>query len=210
MNLALRHRFTASQLALLLSALLAVPSAHAAAKQMQARIAKINDGDTITVIDMAQKRHIVQLDGIDAPELGQPYGEASKKHLERRLTRKNVVVIWNKTTGEGAKLGKVLLNNGDINQLQVRTGSAWATGEISVNFSGSDKARYAAAQNVAKEKSLGLWRAGNAVAPWDWRKQNQAKSAAATAAEQEAKGIKDDDPPPDNTPVETHVMPQKE
>jgi endonuclease YncB( thermonuclease family) len=207
MNLALRQCCNAIPLALFVLVLFAPPTSHAAARQMQARIAKINDGDTITVIDMAQKRHVVQLDGIDAPELGQPYGEAAKKHLERRLVKKNVVIIWNKTTSEGAKLGKVLLNNGDINQLQIRTGSAWATGEISVNFSGNDKARYAAAQNVAKEKSLGLWRAGNAIAPWDWRKQNQAKTAAATALEQ---ATKKPEPPPDNTPVETHMTPKQE
>ncbi len=179
-------------------------ASHAApAKQMQARIALVNDGDTITVIDMAQKRHIIQMDGIDAPELEQPYGQASKKHLERRLLKKNVVIIWNKTTAEGVKIGKVLLNNGDINQLQIRTGSAWATGAITVNFSGSDKARYAAAQNLAKEKSMGLWRAGNAIPPWDWRKDHQAKPAAAPAKKDEA-------PPPDNTPLETHTMPQKQ
>ncbi len=201
----LRHCFNALSLAALV--LIATPDSHAApAKQMQARIAAINDGDTLTVIDFSQKRHIIQMDGVDAPELGQPYGEASKKHLERRLFKKNVVIMWNRTTKEGAKLGKVLLNNGDVNQLQIRTGSAWASGEITVNYSGNDKARYAAAQAVAKEKGLGLWRTANPVAPWDWRQQNQAKTAAATAAEQEAK---EQAPPPDNTPVETHTTPKK-
>lgn len=200
----LRHVLTV--LPLTAVALFTIPDTHAApSKQMQARIAAINDGDTITVIDFSQKRHIVQMDGVDAPELGQPYGEASKKHLERRLIKKNVVIMWNRTTKEGAKLGKVLLNNGDVNQLQIRTGSAWATGEITVNHSGNDKARYAAAQTVAKEKGLGLWRAGNAVAPWDWRQQNQAKTAAAAAAEQEAK----EQAPPDNTPVETYATPKQ-
>lgn len=201
----LRHVLTL--LSLTAVALFAIPDTHAApSKQMQARIATINDGDTITVIDFSQKRHIVQMDGVDAPELGQPYGEASKKHLERRLIKKNVVIMWNRTTKEGAKLGKVLLNNGDVNQLQIRTGSAWATGEITVNYSGNDKARYAGAQAVAKEKGLGLWRAGNAVAPWDWRQQNQAKTAAAAAAEQETK----EQAPADNTPVETHATPKKD
>ncbi len=165
--------------ALLCGALCVLGSAHAALpeppKQMQVRVIGVNDGDTLTVVDSKQKTYIVQLDGIDAPEAGQPYGEASKKHLERRILKKNVVLMWHKTGKDGALIAKVLLNNGDINQLQLRTGSAWATSTLSVNVSGNDTGRYTSAQAHAKEKSLGLWRDENAIAPWDWRKQHEAK-----------------------------------
>lgn len=144
-------------------------------KQLQVRVIGVNDGDTLTVKDSKQQSYTVQLDGIDAPESGQPYGEASKKHLERRILKKNVVLMWHKTSKEGALIAKVLLNNGDINQLQLRTGSAWTTKNISVNTSGSDAGRYASAQAHAKEKNLGLWRDQNAIPPWDWRKQHQVK-----------------------------------
>jgi len=154
-------------------------NAHAAlpepAKQMQVRVVEVNDGDTLTVMDSKQKTYTVQLDGIDAPEAGQPYGEASKKHLERRILKKNVVLMWHKTGKDGALIAKVLLNNGDINLLQLRTGSAWMTNALTVNISGSDSGRYASAQAHAKEKSLGLWRDDRAMSPWDWRKQHEAK-----------------------------------
>lgn len=143
-------------------------------KQMQVRVIDINDGDTITVMDSKQKSYTVQLDGIDAPETGQPYGEASKKHLERRILKKNVVLMWHKTK-DGALIAKVLLNNGDINLLQLRTGSAWLTKNITVNIGGSDTGRYASAQAHAKEKQLGLWRDENAISPWDWRAQHEVK-----------------------------------
>ncbi|MBI3776367.1 MAG: thermonuclease family protein [Gammaproteobacteria bacterium] len=145
------------------------------AKQMQVRVINVNDGDTLTVMDSKQKTYIVQLDGIDAPEAAQPYGEASKKHLERRILKKNVVLMWHKSSKDGALIAKVLLNNGDINQLQLRTGSAWMTNSLTVNLSGSDSGRYASAQAHAKEKQLGLWRDERAISPWDWRKQHEVK-----------------------------------
>jgi len=164
---------------LLWVALGAFGSAHATLpeppKQMQVRVVGVNDGDTLTVMDSKQKTYTVQLDGIDAPEAAQPYGEASKKHLERRILRKNVVLMWHKTSKDGALIAKVLLNNGDINLLQLRTGSAWQTKNITVDTSGSDSGRYASAQGHAKEKQLGLWRDENAIPPWDWRKQHEVK-----------------------------------
>ena len=158
---------------------LGVSTAHAVLpeppKQMQVRVIHVNDGDTFSVMDTKQKSYTVQLDGIDAPEPGQPYGEAAKKHLERRILKKNVVLMWHKTSKEGALIAKVLLNNGDINLLQLRTGSAWATKNITVNVGGTDTNRYASAQAHAKEKQLGLWREENAIPPWDWRKQHEVK-----------------------------------
>lgn len=144
-------------------------------KQMQVRVTGIQDGDTLFVMDSKQKSYTVQLDGIDAPESGQPYSEASKKHLERRILKKNVVLMWHKTSKEGALIAKVLFNNGDINLLQLRTGSAWMSKNITVNIGGSDTGRYASAQAHAKEKQLGLWRDENAISPWEWRKQHEAK-----------------------------------
>jgi endonuclease YncB( thermonuclease family) len=144
-------------------------------KQMQVRVVAIQDGDTIVATDTQQRKYTIQLDGIDAPELAQPYGEASKLHLERRILRKTVVLMWHKTGKDGTLIAKVMLNNGDINMLQLRTGSAWNAGNLTVNYSGNDKARYASSQQHAKDKQLGLWREGNAVEPWEWRKQNVSK-----------------------------------
>ena len=83
--------------------------------------------------------------------------------------------MWHKTSKEGALIAKVLLNNGDINQLQLRTGSAWTTKNITVNINGNDASRYASAQAHAKDKALGLWRDENAIPPWEWRKQHEMK-----------------------------------
>lgn len=147
-------------------------------KQMQARVISIQDGDTLTVMDSKRKTFVVQMDGVDAPELDQPYGQSSKLHLERRILRKNVVLLWHKTTGDGTLIAKVTMNNGDINLLQLRTGSAWTSGKVTVTHGDPDAGRYANAQVKAKEKLLGLWRDASAISPSEWRKQKAASAEA--------------------------------
>jgi len=41
----------------------------------------ITDGDTLTLLDDSKQQHRIRLDGIDAPESGQPFGSRSKQSL---------------------------------------------------------------------------------------------------------------------------------
>lgn len=41
----------------------------------------VRDGDGLTVLDVNKRQHKVRLAGIDAPEMGQPYGQRSKEGL---------------------------------------------------------------------------------------------------------------------------------
>ena len=43
----------------------------------------VSDGDTITVLDSEKKQHKVRINGIDAPEKGQAFGERSRRSLLR-------------------------------------------------------------------------------------------------------------------------------
>ena len=56
-------------------------STQAGTRTIEGRIVGVLDGDTITLLDAAHGQHKIRLDGIDAPELGQPFGRASKQHL---------------------------------------------------------------------------------------------------------------------------------
>ena len=42
------------------------------------KVVSVHDGDTVRAIDDANVQHKIRLDGIDAPEIGQPYGTKSK------------------------------------------------------------------------------------------------------------------------------------
>ena len=53
---------------------------HSDSKQLYLKVVGVHDGDTITGLDEDQKQFKIRLDAIDAPELGMPFGQASRKH----------------------------------------------------------------------------------------------------------------------------------
>ena len=71
---------------------LSCTSTSAAADLLEARVVRIADGDTLTVLDGDQVQHRVRLAGIDAPERGQPFGERAKQNLARLTFGKAVEV----------------------------------------------------------------------------------------------------------------------
>ena len=62
-------------------AILTVCSVAAAAdpERFTARVVGVHDGDTLTALTGDKRELKVRLHGIDAPELGQPFGQASKR-----------------------------------------------------------------------------------------------------------------------------------
>ncbi len=46
----------------------------ASADTLTGKVAKVADDDTITVLDNTNTQHRIRLQGIDAPERGQPFG----------------------------------------------------------------------------------------------------------------------------------------
>lgn len=47
-------------------------------RQLLLKVVGVHDGDTITGLDESKTQYKIRLDAIDAPELGQPFGQASK------------------------------------------------------------------------------------------------------------------------------------
>ena len=54
------------------------------------KIIKIYDGDTITALTSQKEKIKIRLYGIDAPELKQPFGKASKRHLIDLISNKSL------------------------------------------------------------------------------------------------------------------------
>ncbi len=79
--------------------LLLLPTpALAAEATVHLRVVGVHDGDTITGLTDAKEQVKVRLDAIDAPELGQPFGQASKKALSEMVFGKSVTVIEKRKT----------------------------------------------------------------------------------------------------------------
>jgi len=73
-------------IALALNLLLSFPP-FAIADAIEGTVAKIAGGDTITVLDSKKVQHRVRIAGIDAPEKGQPFGNASRKRMSELVAR---------------------------------------------------------------------------------------------------------------------------
>ena len=139
------------------------------------KVVGLADGDTITILTDQNEEVRVRLAGIDAPEKGQPFGQASKEHLSQLVFEKRVEIHYLKYDRYGRVIGKVLLDNVDICLSQVRNGLAWHYKKYEAEQTPADRELYSRAETEARTERLGLWTDGDPMAPWAHRalKKNQ-------------------------------------
>lgn len=72
------------------------------------------DGDSVTVISPENKQRKIRLLQIDAPELKQPMGQASRNFLESILTKKNknLNIVGEEKDRYGRLLGEIYTSDG--------------------------------------------------------------------------------------------------
>lgn len=127
-----------------------------------AKVVKVSDGDTITVLTQNKDSIKVRLYGIDAPEAKQDFGKVSKEYLSSLIAGKIVEIKSSGQDRYGRILGAIYAGNTDINAKMVEDGYAWAF----VKYSKI----YTAQQSKAMKNKAGLWRQKDPQAPWDFRK----------------------------------------
>jgi endonuclease YncB( thermonuclease family) len=147
---------------------------------IEGKVIKVADGDTITVLDSSKVQHRVRLAGIDAPERGQPYGNASRKKLRDLVSGKEVRVEYEKHDRCGRIVGKVWVTPPDCPTCgktldtglsQIATDMAWWYTKYAHEQSPEDQWRYEFAEQEAKAKKVGLWQDKNPVPPREFRKR---------------------------------------
>ena len=137
------------------------------ADTLTSQVIRVADGDTVTVLDYGKTQHKIRLQGIDAPERGQPYGKASGKRLSGLVDGRFVVVEYEKRDRYGRVVGKVLLSGEDVNLRQIEAGLTWHYKKYEREQSVEDRMMYASAEVEARE--------AKPVAPWEWRKAKRKK-----------------------------------
>ena len=141
--------------------LVAIPAI--AAESLTGKVASGTDGDTARVLDAANVQHKVRLDGIDAPERGQPFGTVARDRLASLVMGKAVKVHDDGRDRWGRTLGRIEVEGQDVNRQMVADGLAWHY----VAF--NNDARLAAAERAARAAGRGLWADKAPVPPWEWR-----------------------------------------
>lgn len=127
----------------------------AAFKKIVGKAMNVVDGNMIWVFD-AMGRHQVRLARIDAPGLGQPYGEEAAKFLKALVLGKDVEVHWADRDVHGHLLGIVFLPHDkgvvEINLSMVKNGCARYR-----HMYPGDTSAYAMAERDARKLRRGLW-----------------------------------------------------
>lgn len=153
---------------------------------LSAKVIAVIDGDTVLLMPLdassAKPRfYKLRLADIDAPELGQPFGQDAKRDLAKWVLHQNVRVVTVATDRYGRRIGWVSLpqpDNGavDVNAELVRRGDAW------VSSRSRRMAQLLRIQQHAQRTRRGLWADEGAMPPWVWRKQTALQEINPAAA----------------------------
>jgi endonuclease YncB( thermonuclease family) len=108
----------------------------------------------------------LRLDGIDAPEICQPGGEAARQALTRRALSRRVEVRVRRQDDYGRELARVQVDHQDLGAQMVREGQAWSYRWR--HHAGP----YAAEEAAARQARRGVFAAEQPESPRDFRKRH--------------------------------------
>ena len=135
------------------------------AQALNGNVVRIVDGDTFTLLVNGKEQVKVRIDGIDAPEKGQAFGNRAKEYLSNMIWGEAVKVQVTKTDRYGRSICKVSTQKiKDVGLEMIRAGYAWQYRDYN-----NDKS-YTAAENQARKNMIGLWQDKNPIRPQDYRK----------------------------------------
>ena len=151
---------------ILVATLLIATSAHSTLGY-GGKVSHVSDGDTLWVApDAGGPARKLRLDGIDAPEICQPHGEASRQALARLALNRRVEVRVRRQDDYGRELAHVKVDRQDLGALMVREGQAWSYRWR--NHPGP----YATEEAAARQAHRGLFAAGRPELPRDFRQRH--------------------------------------
>lgn len=155
---------------IVLAAALSLAAGAANAEELTGKVVRVADGDTITILGSGNRQHKVRLGGIDAPEKGQPFGNASRESLSSMVAGRNITVEWHKRDRYGRLVGQVIADSHDVGLVQIERGMAWHYKAYEHEQQPGDARAYAGAEVEARAARRGLWADPKPVPPWEWRK----------------------------------------
>lgn len=149
------------------------------------RVVGVADGDTIMVLHLKDKRQEkIRLATIDAPELHQAFGNASKQSLSDLVFGKDVKIRKISADRYGRTVAEVFVGDIDVNIEQLKRGYAWYFLRYKTQQTFEERRKYFAAEKFAKENKNGLWSDLNPEPPWDFRKARSQKGNIETEQKQ--------------------------
>jgi micrococcal nuclease len=151
----------------ILLALLLLPLAAPAAppRSWSATVVHVTDGDTLWVRPSTGGRSVqLRVQGIDAPELCQPYGPQARQALQHHLLNRVVTVHEKGRDDYDRTLARVQWSGLDVGGWLVFQGLAWS------HRYQRRPGPYHAQEQQARQARRGLWSGGRPLEPRAFRK----------------------------------------
>ncbi|MFH2202414.1 MAG: thermonuclease family protein [Elusimicrobiota bacterium] len=133
------------------------------------KVIEVADGDTITV-DKGGERVRIRFYGVDAPEMGQPYGEKAREFVAGMIEGQEVRLVPRDETSLGMMVAEVYIGESSLSSALVRAGLAWWYKQ----YAPKDK-NLAQLEQEARAAKLGLWADQNSIPPWEWKEKAKLK-----------------------------------
>lgn len=135
------------------------------------KIVGISDGDTATCLTSDKQQIKIRFDQIDAPEMGQDFGNASKKALSDLIYNQEVGLDTKEQDKYGRTVAEVFVNDKNINKEMVALGMAWAYREYMKD------SEYETLETKARNAGIGIWSQPNPIYPSDYRRGKRGEQA---------------------------------
>ena len=132
--------------------------------QVIGQVVYVSDGDTFHVKIKSGEKIRIRLEGIDCPEITQPYGLEAKEFVINNILNKEVRLHIVDTDQYGRKIAKVFFNGKDLAKALLENGYAWHYKRY------NQETDMAELENTARTNKVGLWSEPNPVPPWEFRK----------------------------------------
>ena len=153
------------RLILLLTAIVLPLAVQAEVRSYVATVTHVSDGDTVWVKPPWGGPPIqVRVQGIDAPEVCQPFGPQARQALQRRLLHRPVRVTERGRDDYSRTLARLQVQGQDVGGWLVSEGLAW-----SYRY-GRNPGPYQSLQSQARQARRGLWSQQAPVEPRTFRK----------------------------------------
>lgn len=139
---------------------------------------QVADGDSFSLTLPDGRRIAVRILGIDAPEHGQEFAEASRQFLRNLIEGRWVDINTVKVDPYGRAVAKVSIEGRDVGLMLLQAGLAWHFKRYESDQTRDDRESYARAEQDARRHSFGLWSDARPTPPWDFRDQQRHRPAS--------------------------------
>jgi endonuclease YncB( thermonuclease family) len=127
-------------------------------------VISVESGDTFT-LKTGDRTERIRLEGIDCPEMEQPFGDKAKQFTASKILNKQVEAAVISRDNYNGTWAMVSTSDGrSLNQELLKVGLAWWYHKY------SDDQSLGELETKARLKHRGLWNQIAPIAPWDFRR----------------------------------------